>query len=127
MDNTGKEHNWRDDLVAALAKRQDANGSWVNRDDRFMEGDPNIVTSYAAKRPAEFSASIISSSLGLACTTTRARSVFCRPRWSSPFKGFRCRGVEIELEHTPRGSLRFMQQGSVYNAINYTNKTSDPT
>ena len=43
---TFKEHNWRGDLVAALAKRQDANGSWVNRDDRFMEGDPNIVTSY---------------------------------------------------------------------------------
>ena len=42
----GKEHNWRAELVAALAKRQEANGSWVNRDDRFMEGDPNIVTSF---------------------------------------------------------------------------------
>ena len=60
MDNTGKEHNWRDDLVAALAKRQDANGSWVNRDDRFMEGDPNIVTSYAAKRRVGSNASTIS-------------------------------------------------------------------
>ena len=46
IDNTGKEHNWRADLVAALAKRQDANGSWVNRNDGFMEGDPNIVSSY---------------------------------------------------------------------------------
>ena len=26
---------------------QDPNGGWVNRDDRFMEGDPNIVTSFA--------------------------------------------------------------------------------
>ena len=34
------------ELVAALVKRQEPNGSWVNRDDRFMEGDPNIVTSF---------------------------------------------------------------------------------
>lgn len=46
VDARGVEHNWRHDLVAALAKRQDAGGSWVNHDDRFMEGDPNIVTSY---------------------------------------------------------------------------------
>ncbi len=47
VDAQGKEHNWRAELVAALAKRQTANGSWVNRDDRFMEGDPHIVTSFA--------------------------------------------------------------------------------
>jgi squalene-hopene/tetraprenyl-beta-curcumene cyclase len=46
VDTQGVEHNWRKDLVAALAKRQDAGGGWVNHDDRFMEGDPNIVTSY---------------------------------------------------------------------------------
>jgi squalene-hopene/tetraprenyl-beta-curcumene cyclase len=46
VDSKGREHDWRADLVAALAKRQEAVGSWVNRDDRFMEGDPNIVTSY---------------------------------------------------------------------------------
>ena len=43
---TGKEHDWRAELTAALAKRQNANGSWVNPADSFMEGDPNIVTSY---------------------------------------------------------------------------------
>lgn len=47
IDSTGKPHVWRADLVAALAKRQDSNGSWVNHDDRFMEGDPNIVTAFA--------------------------------------------------------------------------------
>ena len=47
VDAQGVEHDWRADLVAALAKRQQPNGSWVNRDDRFMEGDPNIVTSFA--------------------------------------------------------------------------------
>jgi squalene-hopene/tetraprenyl-beta-curcumene cyclase len=46
VDAQGKEHDWRAELVAALAKRQDASGAWANRDDRFMEGDPNIVTSY---------------------------------------------------------------------------------
>ena len=46
-DAQGKEHNWRAELIAALAKRQNPNGSWVNPDDRFMEGDPNIVTSFA--------------------------------------------------------------------------------
>jgi squalene-hopene/tetraprenyl-beta-curcumene cyclase len=45
-DSSGKEHTWRKDLVAALAQRQTDSGSWVNRDDRFMEGDPHIVTSY---------------------------------------------------------------------------------
>ena len=47
VDDKGVEHNWRAELVAALAKRQEPNGGWANRDDRFMEGDPNIVTSYA--------------------------------------------------------------------------------
>ena len=47
VDAKGQEHNWRAELVAALAKRQAANGSWVNPDDRFMEGDPHIVTSFA--------------------------------------------------------------------------------
>jgi hypothetical protein len=46
VDASGKEHDWRAELVAALAKRQDANGSWVNRADSFMEGDANLVTGY---------------------------------------------------------------------------------
>ena len=33
--------------MAALAKRQQPEGSWVNPADRFMEGDPNLVTAYA--------------------------------------------------------------------------------
>jgi len=46
VDAVGKGHDWRADLVAALAKRQAANGSWVNSSDRFMEGDANLVTAY---------------------------------------------------------------------------------
>lgn len=46
-DAAGKEHDWKADLTAALAKRQESNGAWVNANDGFMEGDSNIVTSYA--------------------------------------------------------------------------------
>jgi squalene-hopene/tetraprenyl-beta-curcumene cyclase len=47
VDGEGAKHDWRADLVAALAKRQAPDGSWVNTADRFMEGDANLVTSYA--------------------------------------------------------------------------------
>jgi squalene-hopene/tetraprenyl-beta-curcumene cyclase len=46
-DASGAAHNWRADLVDALAKRQRADGSWTNPQDRWMEGDPNLVTGYA--------------------------------------------------------------------------------
>ncbi len=40
-------HDWRAELIGELAKRQRANGSWFNDDDRWLEGDPNLVTAYA--------------------------------------------------------------------------------
>lgn len=46
VDAAGKAHDWRAELLAALDKRQNDNGSWVNKADTFMEGDPNLVTSY---------------------------------------------------------------------------------
>ena len=46
-DAAGISHDWKAELVAALAKRQQPDGSWVNPADRFMEGDPNLVTAYA--------------------------------------------------------------------------------
>jgi squalene-hopene/tetraprenyl-beta-curcumene cyclase len=45
-DAKGVKHNWRADLVAALAKRQQPNGSFVN-DQHWMESDSNLVTGYA--------------------------------------------------------------------------------
>jgi squalene-hopene/tetraprenyl-beta-curcumene cyclase len=45
-DDAGKEHNWREELVATLAKSQQANGSWINANERWLEGDPNLVTGY---------------------------------------------------------------------------------
>jgi squalene-hopene/tetraprenyl-beta-curcumene cyclase len=34
-------------MIAALLGRQRANGSWVNEDRRWMEGDPNLSTAFA--------------------------------------------------------------------------------
>lgn len=47
VDAAGKRHDWRADITAALAKRQKPNGSWSNDMDRWMEGDPNLVTGYS--------------------------------------------------------------------------------
>ncbi len=46
IDADGAKHDWRADLAAALARRQGPNGEWVNPNDRFMEGDANLVTAY---------------------------------------------------------------------------------
>jgi squalene-hopene/tetraprenyl-beta-curcumene cyclase len=47
IDEEGREHNWRQELVDALAERQQENGSWINKNERWLEGDPNLVTGYA--------------------------------------------------------------------------------
>jgi squalene-hopene/tetraprenyl-beta-curcumene cyclase len=46
-DAQGAKHNWRAELVVELAKRQQENGSWINENSRWLEGDPNLVTAYA--------------------------------------------------------------------------------
>ena len=46
-DAKGTKHNWRHELLVVLKSSQKANGSWVNPNDRWYEGDPNIVTAYA--------------------------------------------------------------------------------
>jgi squalene-hopene/tetraprenyl-beta-curcumene cyclase len=45
-DAKGKLHDWRADITAALAKRQNKDGSWSNNS-HWMEADPNLVTGYA--------------------------------------------------------------------------------
>ena len=46
-DADGKQHDWRNELSDAILARQAPDGSWVNANARWMEGDPNLVTSYA--------------------------------------------------------------------------------
>ncbi|QVL34503.1 terpene cyclase/mutase family protein [Telmatocola sphagniphila] len=45
-DAKGIKHDWRKELIEAFAKRQKPDGSWTNESDRFMEGDPALVTGY---------------------------------------------------------------------------------
>lgn len=46
-DSKGVVHNWRRELISAMAKKQSPDGSWTNPMDRWMEGDPNLVTGFA--------------------------------------------------------------------------------
>jgi squalene-hopene/tetraprenyl-beta-curcumene cyclase len=47
VDSKGVKHDWRKELTLQLAKSQSTDGSWSNQMDRFMEGDPNLVTGFA--------------------------------------------------------------------------------
>lgn len=46
IDNQGVEHDWRAELIAHLASLQADDGSWTNRNTRWMEGDPNLATTF---------------------------------------------------------------------------------
>jgi squalene-hopene/tetraprenyl-beta-curcumene cyclase len=47
VDADGKSHDWRADLAAELLKRQRPDGSWINADPRWLEGEPTLVTAYS--------------------------------------------------------------------------------
>lgn len=42
----GSRVNWRQDLAKRLLNLQNADGSWVNQNGRWMEKDPTLVTAY---------------------------------------------------------------------------------
>jgi hypothetical protein len=46
-DEAGKSHVWKSDIIAELAQRQRDDGSWVNSNQQFFEGDANLCTSFA--------------------------------------------------------------------------------
>lgn len=46
-DLVGTKHDWRADLCRKLLSVQKPDGSWVNAADRWMEGNPELVSAYA--------------------------------------------------------------------------------
>jgi squalene-hopene/tetraprenyl-beta-curcumene cyclase len=44
----GAMKKWAEDLAAELARLQKPDGSWINENDRWMEGDPRLVTAFGA-------------------------------------------------------------------------------
>lgn len=46
VDAAGVEHDWRAELVAKVAELQQDDGSWINPNERWLEGDPNLSTAY---------------------------------------------------------------------------------
>jgi len=46
-DAKGVKHNWREELLEELVRRQRPDGSWVNENVRWLEGDASLVTGYA--------------------------------------------------------------------------------
>ncbi len=47
VDDKGVSHDWRADLTKKILSLQDADGSWVNKNMRWWENDPVLVTAYA--------------------------------------------------------------------------------
>lgn len=47
VDAEGKSHDWRADLTAELAKRQNDDGSWSNANRQWFESDKNLATAFA--------------------------------------------------------------------------------
>jgi squalene-hopene/tetraprenyl-beta-curcumene cyclase len=43
----GKEHDWRAEIEASIIAKQAEDGSWINTNNRWLEGDRNLVTAYA--------------------------------------------------------------------------------
>ena len=46
-DEKGRVHKWRSELITELVRRQKKDGSWINKNSRWLEGDPNLVSGYA--------------------------------------------------------------------------------
>jgi squalene-hopene/tetraprenyl-beta-curcumene cyclase len=55
VDAAGKAHDWRKELCEALLQRVGEDGRWTNPTDRWQEGSPVLVTSYAVLALAEAS------------------------------------------------------------------------
>jgi squalene-hopene/tetraprenyl-beta-curcumene cyclase len=43
-DSKNAPHNWREEMIDAIVKRQKPDGSWQNTADRWLEGEPVMAT-----------------------------------------------------------------------------------
>ncbi len=46
VDQDGNSHDWRSELNQELAAKQRADGSWMNRNERWLEGNSELATGY---------------------------------------------------------------------------------
>lgn len=46
-DAQGESHDWRSEMVEHLSVLQSEDGSWTNTNSRWMEGDPNLATTFS--------------------------------------------------------------------------------
>jgi squalene-hopene/tetraprenyl-beta-curcumene cyclase len=56
LDAQGQPRRWRIELFEQLVANQQADGSWVNRDPRWLEGDATLVTGYCLLALAQLQA-----------------------------------------------------------------------
>jgi squalene-hopene/tetraprenyl-beta-curcumene cyclase len=47
VDGKGEKHDWKKELTTAILSAQRPDGSWVNKNGRFWEDRPALVTSYS--------------------------------------------------------------------------------
>jgi len=47
VDKKGVSHSWRSELLKELKRRQKPDGSWANKNKRWLESDPNLATGFA--------------------------------------------------------------------------------
>jgi hypothetical protein len=47
VDDKGETHHWKKELGDHVLSLQGDNGGWLNKEPRWMEGDPNMATAYA--------------------------------------------------------------------------------
>ncbi|MBS0201761.1 MAG: terpene cyclase/mutase family protein [Planctomycetes bacterium] len=45
-DGQGKLHDWRKELAEHLFQQQQENGAWLNKNERWYEGNPDLATAY---------------------------------------------------------------------------------
>lgn len=47
QDGQGQPHDWRKELASHLIELQQENGAWLNKSDRWFEGNPDLATAFA--------------------------------------------------------------------------------